>query len=150
MKKVIIGIGDDFYSDDAIGLVLLRKLKADKIDKEWTLVEEGKRSFNIIDYIDSYDKILIIDAVRMGMGAGEFRLFRFTDIKPKINMEIISFHQFGLAENILLAESLGKDISKIFIFGIEPEILGYGDRLSDKLKSNINIYILKIKEFMYN
>ncbi len=151
MRKIVIGIGDDFFCDDAIGLILLRKLQNNpEVLRIATLLEFGKKSSQIIDWIKANTLILIIDAVKMGLKPGEFKIFRFTEVKAKTNENTISFHQFGIAENLLLAESLGKDISSIYIFGIEPERLEIGNEISDVIKSNIEKYIAEIKNFLYN
>ncbi|MBN1898701.1 MAG: hydrogenase maturation protease [Spirochaetes bacterium] len=144
-SPLIIGLGDDYYGDDAIGLVLIRKLKEDRpLGKKVICLEIGKKSFQIIDHLDAHQKILIIDAVRMGLDPGEFRIFKFSDVKPKIEKEILSFHQFGLAENLLLADWLGNDLSRVFIFGIEPEKLETGQGLSKEVEDKIDKYVRSI------
>jgi len=149
MKTIIIGIGDNYYGDDAIGLVLVRKLKKTLSgNKNITFIECEKRSFEIMDYLKSDTKILIIDAVKMGLPPGEFKIFKFSKIKPYINKKIISFHQLGVAENILLAESLGKNINNIYIFGIEPALLKPCNSLSTVLKNNLSKYIQGITTYL--
>ena len=149
MKTMIIGVGDDYYSDDAIGLILIRKLKEEFSEQSsLSIVESGKQSFQIIDYLDDFNPILIIDAVKMGLKSGVPRLFKFNEIKANIIKEHISYHQMGVAENILLAETLGKNVDNITIYGVQPEILKYGNKLSKELEKNIDKYVEEIKEFI--
>ncbi|MBN1517680.1 hydrogenase maturation protease [Candidatus Sumerlaeota bacterium] len=64
-KRLLLGLGNDILTDDAVGLVAVRALRerfGDTVD----MVEAGESGLSILDHIEGYDQVLILDAMQCG------------------------------------------------------------------------------------
>jgi len=65
MKEILIlGLGNEILSDDAVGILALRELKNkysnnDKLD----FIESAESGLFLLDYIIGYQKVLILDSI---------------------------------------------------------------------------------------
>jgi hydrogenase maturation protease len=151
-KILILGVGNPFRRDDGIGPAIIGRLKL-----EWGLPEPGRlRESNVdlldggidglslIDYIEGYEKVLVVDAVNMGMAPGEVRMFSPEEVKLTIKADALSTHGFGLAEVIALMEKLEMK-TDIRIIGIQAKDVTFGEGMSPEVSSKIE-EILKLVE----
>ena len=68
-QKLVIGLGNDYRHDDAVGRVVARRLKAIEGD-DVRVVEESGEGAALIEAWKGADFVILIDAVHSG-GAGE-------------------------------------------------------------------------------
>lgn len=61
-KTVIIGLGNDILGDDAFGLEVARRLRGTAAGRKAEIVECSASGFRILDYLDGYDRAIIIDS----------------------------------------------------------------------------------------
>ena len=96
MKKIgVIGIGNLLRRDDAIGLILLKKLseRKNELPKDISLIDGGTGGMNLLHLLAKFDVVIIIDAVNFNGNIGESRLFRLEDIYSKKTPITISTHE---------------------------------------------------------
>ena len=65
MNALIIGLGNDYRSDDAVGRVVARKLGAESLDGVRILEESGEGAA-LMDAWQGADFVILIDAVHLG------------------------------------------------------------------------------------
>ncbi len=114
----MIGIGNEYASDDAAGLLVARRLKqADRPD--FTIREESGEGASLIEAWKSTSQVILIDAVRSGAEPG--RLHRLDASTVPLPAESFrgSTHAFGLYEAVELARSLGQLPRRMIVFGVE-------------------------------
>lgn len=65
MKEILIlGLGNEILSDDAIGIIALRHIKNKYLNNEKIdFIESAESGISLLDYIIGYKKVLIIDSI---------------------------------------------------------------------------------------
>ena len=103
MKPLILGLGNDIISDDAIGLIVARILR-DRLGDTVEVKESSESGFALLDVMTGYEKMLIIDSIRTCMHPpGAILDFSADDIGK---VAAPSPHYAGLPELISLAKRL--------------------------------------------
>ena len=146
-KTLVLGVGNPFRRDDGIGPAVISRLKSEwrlresKVD----LLDGGTDGLSLIDYIEGYEKVLVVDAVDMGMAPGEVRVFSPEEAKLTIKADTLSTHGFGLAEVIALMEKLEMK-TDMHIIGIQAKDVNFGEGMSPEVFSKIEEILKLIKE----
>ena len=142
---VVIGLGNLLLSDEGIGVHLIRRL-SERQDK-FPLVEfidAGTGGMNVLHLIANRKKAVVIDCVKMGKKPGTIKRFEPTDVQTTKKMSHFSLHEADILRIIELSRQLGECPDKIVIFGIEPESLEPGQKLSKTLSDGIDDYSIDI------
>jgi len=138
---LILGAGNSLRRDDGLGPELIRLLSEKRDSYELSadvdLIDGGTDGLGLIEYLKDYKKVIIIDAVEMGLSPGTIKIFTPDEAILKIDRDSLSTHGFGIAELIKLAKKL--DINpELVIAGVQPEDISYGEKLSDSVASVLN------------
>jgi len=146
----IIGFGNIFMSDDAVGIKVIEELGRTDFCADFNNVEiiDGSTSgIDLLFTLKDLDKAIIIDALDAGQADGEVVKFKLSDIvnMPDKTVKSFSLHDLRLEEVFTLMESL-KIYPDITIIGIKPKIIAYGDKLSPEIECKIQEIILMIKQ----
>jgi len=119
-------IGNRDGGDDAVGPYIADTLKGKNVD--FDVIDCGVAPENFTSVVKRLKpkKLIIIDAVEMGVDPGEIRIIS----KEKIGVMHISTHGIPLS---VLIDYLGKNVKKIVLIGIQPkEMSGH---MSDIVKN---------------
>lgn len=104
MKPLVLGLGNDLMGDDAVGIIVARRLENDISDLADVKVS-SEYGVALLDYFIGYDNALVIDAVTLDAHpAGELIELDFDDLRP---VRGLSPHYAGLPDLKMLAQSLG-------------------------------------------
>ncbi len=119
MKTLVLGLGNELLSDDAVGVLAARALKERLKDKA-DVVESALSGMALLDLFIGYERAIIIDAVKTGKNPpGTISELSPTDLSVVLAP---SPHYAGLPELIATAQRLHLDFPKeIKIFAIEVE-----------------------------
>lgn len=66
MKPLILGLGNEFYSDDGLGIIAARQLKAE-ISFRADVLESCKSGMALMEIFCQYEKVIIIDAIKQNI-----------------------------------------------------------------------------------
>lgn len=140
MKRTLIfGLGNPILSDDGIGIKVAQKIKeylnpSNNIDVKWGSLS----GLRILDEFANYEKVIIIDAVKMGGDIG--KIYRLDLDEFKHSIHLTSPHTINIPTSIYIGKRLGlKMPEEIIIYGIEVmEIKKFGEKLSDDLDIKLN------------
>jgi hydrogenase maturation protease len=126
---IVIGLGNEFRHDDAIGLIAARRLRQRGVPAE---EHEGDLA-NLMDRWKRADGLILIDAVRSGAAPGT--LHRLDVSAVPLNRELLksSTHALGLADAVELSRALGTLPARVVVFGVEVRDLGAGVGLSPEV-----------------
>lgn len=130
-KLLIIGIGNRLKGDDGVGSIIAGELKK-RIKKENVfIIDAENRPENYIGVIKKInpDLILIIDAFDFGSYPSDFRIFT----PDRIRETTISTHNLSIPLLIKLVE-----VKEIFLLGIQPKNINFGEDLSPELINAVN------------
>jgi hydrogenase maturation protease len=125
-RVLIAGVGNELLSDDGVGIHVLRELQREPIPGV-TMIEIGTDILHGLDYLESADRVLVIDAAKGGQPPGTIYLFE-TAVHEKTKA-VTSIHAMGLREAASLLLS-GRRLPSITVLGVEPQTLEYGMELS--------------------
>ncbi len=139
MRKVLISIGNRLKSDDDVANVVIGKIRT---SRELLLIKGGTNPENFVSRIRDFgpEKIYFLDAVDFKGGPGDVRLFPLDSLK---GISMSSTHNVSLEMFSKLFPGCG-----LFVIGIQPKKLGFGEGLSRELESRIPEIADRVKRLL--
>jgi hydrogenase 3 maturation protease len=115
MRYLILGIGNREGGDDAVGPYIIDELKKKKLH-DIDVLDVGVAPENFTDVIKKKksDVVILIDAIDMGVNAGEVRRVR----RDQIGEMHVSTHGIPLS---VIMKYLETFVSNMVLVGIQPE-----------------------------
>ncbi len=139
---LILGIGNYLMGDEGLGVHLANQLKAEVDPGLADVLDGGTAGFQLMEYLESYPNIILIDATLDGKPAGTIQR-----IKPRFSKDFpsaMSTHEIGLKDLVEGLYLLGKlpniDLFIVSIEKIQPlstELSPEVSRVFPQLKSQI-------------
>jgi len=125
-KILIAGVGNELLSDDGVGVHAVRKLQEQPIPGV-VMADIGTAILHGLHFLESAERVLVIDAAKGGQPPGTIYLFEATESAGA--KSVISIHSMGLREaaRFLMA---GEPAPSITVLGVEPQTMDYGMDLS--------------------
>ena len=134
-RVVISGLGVEDRGDDAVGLRVVRGLRA-QADRDVHLLETGD-PLELLDAWQGAQLAIVCDAVRSGRAAGHVhRIDAGTRTLPR-EMRLASTHVLGLGQAVELARALGRLPGQLWIYGIEGDRFGAGTAMSAEVAASV-------------
>lgn len=126
---VVVGVGNSLRGDDAAGIVVAERLRADSpsgLDVRICELEPSR----LIDALDGAEVAFVVDAVATGAPPGTLHRFDASD-KPVPSLELrSSTHALGIGESLEVARALGRLPARTIVFGVEGSEFSAGAELS--------------------
>lgn len=135
-KTLILGIGNPILSDDAVGIRIAQSIKKEKAGLE--VIESTEAGMAILEHIDGYDKLVIIDSIKTGQGKpGELYRLALEDLNPATGFT--SSHGLDIATAFKLGEKVGYNMPKsVSIFAVEVEDnTTFSEKCTEELEKRI-------------
>lgn len=127
----VIGLGNVLLGDDGFGPFVIELLRAGWTFPDGvTLMDAGTPGLDLVDYLQGYQSVIVVDAIALPAPAGSVRTFRGDEVRRLLTRERISAHDPALGEALLLAELAGDAPSDVVLIGTVPAQLGAGPALS--------------------
>ena len=121
MRQLVLGCGNLFAADDAIGLWVIRYLKEQlnpELNSEIVLIEAGTPGLNLLDFWEAGDRVILVDAVQSGLPVGTVQRFEFKDLATRGKL-VGDAHGLGILDALELARLTGNLPASLMIIGIE-------------------------------
>jgi hydrogenase maturation protease len=130
---LLIGVGNDYRSDDGVGLAVVRALKAKELPDTLCLESDGDGT-TLMETWSQTSRVIIIDAISSGAHSGT--ICRFDTLKQPLpaSYSFSSTHAFGVAEAIQLARTLDQLPASLVVYGIEGKNFVAGTGLSPEVE----------------
>lgn len=133
---LVIGFGNEHRRDDAVGLVVARRLK-NAVPERVRVLEESGGGTALIDRWKDAEAVILIDAAHSGARPGTVhRLDGHSEPIPT-GFFRCSTHAFGVGEAVELARALGRLPRCLVVYGIEGEAFETGLGLSPKVEKAV-------------
>ena len=131
---LIIGLGNEYRRDDAVGLVVARRLR-EAAPEGVRVLEESGEGAALIESWQGADTVILIDAVHSGAKPGT--IHRLDAHAQPIAKKFFRFstHAFGLAEAVELARALGRLPPRLIVYGVEGKSFEAGVGLSPEVEA---------------
>ncbi len=139
MSVLVIGIGNKYRSDDAVGLEIADSLSECNI-KNCTIQRSSGEGIALINLWEDFDHVILIDAVKSDSKAGTIHTIDLSKESLQTDFFQTSSHLFALPEAVQLAKTLDKLPKTMLVYGIEGKNFDYGTELSPEvLKAKIEL-----------
>ncbi len=140
--RYIIGIGNYSMADDGIGLRIVEHIARNGLDRGFETIDLADEGMRLLFYLNAEtERIVLIDAVDLGLRPGEYRLFKPEDVESTQEMKRLTTHESDILAILKFAQSLGYRLPPITILGIQPEDLSQGMELSPALQRQLSTYL---------
>ncbi len=149
-KKAILGIGNLIKGDDGVGIQVIQELRKNA-PKNVDLIDAGTTGLNILNFMEQYEEIIVVDAINLGYEKGEIVELKGKDIPdhPDLNL---SAHDIDFVDSLQVSKELGIN-TEITVIGIEIGEIKSKEltmELSEEIKKSIPKIKEKIKEKINN
>lgn len=115
---LVIGVGNVYRGDDAVGRIVAQDLKREMPDCVNT-VEKGGDGMALMESWEDADTVILIDAVHSGALPGTIHRFDAHAQPIPATYFHYSSHAFGVAEAVELSRALNQLPPHFIIYGIE-------------------------------
>jgi hydrogenase maturation protease len=122
----LIGVGNEFRQDDAVGLVILRHLR----EQFPNTIEASGEGTALIEYWQNKNIVYLFDAVRSGAQSGTIHRIEAHQQCVPSQFFHYSTHAFSVAEAVELARTLNQLPNQLILYGVEGEVFSIGIGLS--------------------
>lgn len=139
----IIGLGNEWAGDDAVGLIAARKLREKNIPGVEIMAREVP-DWEMFEEMQDDDLLIFIDACDSGGEAGAVYQLRPDEIMQQC-VRHCSSHGLGLVEWLSMAEELGSRRGRVIIVAVEIEGTEMGASLSKPVEDAIPRLLEKIE-----
>ena len=104
MRTLVLGLGNEYAGDDAVGVLAVRALHGELAGAVDTL-ESAASGLALIEVLAGYDRAVVVDSIRTGRApAGTITEMGLADVGPVVAP---SLHQAGIPELAAVARRLG-------------------------------------------
>jgi hydrogenase maturation protease len=146
---LLLGLGNDILTDDAIGLHVVRQVQHEVGDHPWLDIRETtEMGLALLDLITGCSAVLIVDSIQTGKAAPG----AVHELEPSALSHIRGRtpHFLGVGETLDLGRQLGLPMPKqVKILAIEVEdALTLGTEMSPTLQAAVLRGKLRVKEEM--
>jgi hydrogenase maturation protease len=120
--------------DDGLGIRVAQELKKKTLGKNVSVEEHREMDLDVIQNLQDASKVIVVDAVRGGKGAGTVSKYALTPRKGDLT-ELPSLHSLKLSDILDLAVSSGILTCPVVVIGVEPKDDSPGIGLSPEVES---------------
>lgn len=133
-ETIVIGVGSPLMGDDGIGLAALEALRSSwSFEPELELMDGGTWGMNLLPFIESASRVLLLDAIQAGREPGDVVRLE-GDAIPRFFATKLSPHQIDLKEVLALAELRDTLPEQLVVLGLEPEVVEMRSSLSPSVR----------------
>ncbi len=142
---VIIGVGNEYRSDDGAGIAVARRLRA-LFPTGVTVLEESGEGAALIQAWQGAAWVMLVDAVRSGAPPGTVHRLDAWAASVPTGFFHYSTHALSVAEAVELARSLDQLPPHLVVYGMEGENFGAGLELSPAVEQAVEAVVERLAE----
>ena len=142
-KILLIGIGNEFRSDDGIGLIIVRQLQNKQISSI-VIKEASGEGAALMEAWKGYKSVIIADAVSSGAKPGTIFIIDAGKELVPAKFFHYSTHAFSVAEAIELAREMKLLPPRFLVYGIEGANFSAGTTISQGVQDSVHQVVEQI------
>ena len=148
-KVLILGIGNTLLSDEGIGVHLVQRMQERVGELAGVeFMDGGTLSFSLAEPIAWADGLIVVDAARMGEAPGTLKVFQDEQMDAYLTGNRSSVHEVSLTDMMDIARLSETLPTSRYLIGIEPEVLDWGEKPSERVEPSIEVGIEKITSIL--
>jgi hydrogenase maturation protease len=142
---LLIGIGNEFRDDDALGILVAREIRR-RSPAGCAVREESGEGTALMEAWSGAKNVIIVDAISSGDVPGT--IHRLDASRMTIPRQFFSYssHAFGVAEAIAMAKQLHTLPGHLLLYGIEGKEFSSGVGLTDPVVRSIPVLISMVEQ----
>jgi hydrogenase maturation protease len=121
LKTVILGVGNLLFSDEGIGVHVVREVKKWELPPDVEVHDAGTLGLLTAPLFEGADRLVLIDAVYSTGEPGEVKVYSKDDIMLEKLPLKLSPHQVGIQEVLSVSELRGAAPSEVIFYGAIPK-----------------------------
>jgi|SRR5664280_2503905 len=142
---VIIGVGNEYRSDDRAGIAVARRLRA-LFPTGVTILEESGEGAALMQAWQGAAWVMLVDAVRSGASPGTIHRLDARAAPLPMGFFHYSTHAFSVAEAVELARSLDELPAYLVVYGIEGANFAAGVELSQAVEQAVEAVVERLAQ----
>lgn len=147
---LILGVGNYLMGDEGLGVHIARALQNEKLPEGVDVVDGGTAGFQLMEYLESYPVVIMIDATLDKNPVGTIRM-----IEPKFARDFpkaMSTHEIGLKDLVESLALMGK-LPRIYLFVMTVQDIanlhvGLSQLVDEKLPEFKRLILNKVNELL--
>jgi hydrogenase maturation protease len=143
-KLKVVGIGNAWRSDDAVGLVVARRLREVLPASVEVLEREGEPTGLIETWADA-EALWLVDAVSSEAPPGTVHRVDASHTELPEQFGGGSTHHFRLGEAVAMARALGRLPKLVVVFGIEGKSFETGKELTPEVAAAVPVVVAAVR-----
>jgi len=146
-RIVVLGVGNELYADDGVGVVVARELTAYALPPTVQVVEGHVGGLDLLFEMEGASHVIIVDAVDMARPPGTVAVFTPDEVKLLPPGTIASLHHIGLEHVLELAGLVGVT-PNLHVVGIQPARIEPDFALSETAAQAVPVAIAQVQELL--
>jgi len=139
-RILVIGIGNEYRSDDAAGLVVARRLRQLSLGNI-TVIEESGEGTDLMESWKGADTVIIVDAASSGAKPGTIHRIDARAQRIPTGLLRYSTHAFSVGEAVELARAMNRLPPRMVVYGVEGERFDEGTVLSRAVQGSVDAVV---------
>ena len=135
-RILVIGVGNEYRSDEAVGLVVARRLRRLSLENV-KVIEESGEGADLLESWEGANMVIIVDAASSGAKPGTIHCIDARAKQIPRGLLRYSTHAFSVGEAVELARVMGKLPPHILVYGVEGERFEEGMELSGAVRESV-------------
>jgi hydrogenase maturation protease len=146
-RALVIGIGNEYRGDDAVGLLAARHLREVVLNGVMVLEHDGDGT-RLMQAWTGAAVVIIIDAAHSGGPPGTIHRFEASISPIPASYFRHSTHAFGLVDAVELGRTLQQLPDRLIVYGIESRNFEAGTELSADVADSLNRLVSDLVDFL--
>jgi hydrogenase maturation protease len=162
----VIGLGTWLYSDQGLGLHVVRRIQESGVPESVECIEGGMSGLGLIPWMDERDRVIFVGTFLAGEKPGSVSRWKLSDLEELFPIDVddeIPNESQGEEEKISEGDKIcannGRDLvgalqlaqyvgisPEVVVVGVEPESTGPGSELSELMQKKLPTVVKKVKE----
>jgi hydrogenase maturation protease len=143
LRILVIGVGNAYRCDDAVGLWVTRRLQCEVSD-EVMIQEESGEGTALMEAWKDADAVILVDAVQSGGEPGTISRFEVHGQALPVEFFRCSTHAFSVADAVELARALRRLPPRLIVYGIEGKTFAAGVGLSPAVEDAVEHVVTQV------
>jgi hydrogenase maturation protease len=140
----VVGFGNRWRRDDAVGLEVAARLRAELSDDVEVLEREGEPT-GLISEWGPEDEVWLVDAVSSGAAPGTVHRIDASERELPAAIFRASTHHLGVPEAVEVARALGRFPARLVVYGIEGANFEAGRGLTPEVEGALEQVVAALR-----
>ena len=142
---LVIGVGNPYRNDDAVGLVVARRIRELNL-RDVMVIEASGEGASLLEAWQDADSVILIDAVSSGAAPGTIHRYDIHAQNLPAQLFNHSTHSFGVAAAVELARALNHLPQHLIVYGIEGKDFNVGTILTPEVEEAASCAVQKVRQ----